>query len=383
MATIALLGTMDSKGVEYGFVADQIRQRGHGSLIIDVGSLGPPELSPDITREEVLGYLSDPPKLTKDRGTAVAAMAAAAPLALSALVEKGTIDGVLALGGSGGTAIATAAMQALPIGFPKVMVSTMASGNTASYVGVKDIVMIPSVVDVAGLNQISKTVFAQAVGAVCGMIETPTVTDCVQTAKACLESEGYEVLVFHATGAGGRSMEALIASGLVVGVLDITTTEWADELIGGVLAAGPHRLEAAARHGVPAIVVPGCLDMVNFHAPETIPPQFKERTFYEHNPQITLMRTNVKESGQLGKILAEKLNLSTAPVTVLLPVKGISVISQEGEPFHDPEADAALFNALKSHLREDIPVIELDQAINEESFALACAKTLLAEISHA
>ncbi|MFT4639850.1 MAG: hypothetical protein ACI8T1_003175 [Verrucomicrobiales bacterium] len=398
MATIALLGTLDTKGLEYGFAAEQIRLRGHDVLIIDVGTLDSPQLAPDITREDVLATLSEAPYLTEDRGTAVAAMAEAAPLVLASLVEERAIDGVLALGGSGGTAIATAAMQALPIGFPKVMVSTMASGNTAPYVGVKDIVMIPSIVDVAGLNQISKTVFAQAVGALCGMIETPPVindsdkpiiaasmfgntTDCVQAAKASLEGEGYEVLVFHATGAGGRSMEALIASGLVVGVLDITTTEWADELVGGVLAAGPERLEAAARRGVPAVVVPGCLDMVNFQAPNTIPAKFKGRTFYEHNPQITLMRTNADECDQLGKILAEKLNLSVGPVSVLLPLKGISVISQEGQPFHDPQADAALFDSLKSHLREGIAVIDWNHAINDDAFAIACAKTLLESIN--
>ena len=178
-------------------------------------------------------------------------------------------------------------------------------------------------------------------------------------------------------------MEALIASGLVVGVLDITTTEWADQLVGGVLAAGPGRLEAAARHGVPAIVVPGCLDMVNFHAPETVHQRFKGRTFYEHNPQVTLMRTNAEECNQLGRILAEKLNLSKGPISVLLPLKGISVISREGEPFHDPHADAALFHSLKSHLREDISVIEMDHAINDDPFAIACAKQLLEEISHA
>jgi len=202
-------------------------------------------------------------------------------------------------------------------------------------------------------------------------------TECVQKAKGILEAAGYEVLVFHATGTGGRTMESLIESGLVAGVLDVTTTEWADELVGGFLGAGPHRLEAAARKSVPAIVAPGCLDMVNFHAPETVPAKFADRTFYRHNPQVTLMRTNPEECAQLGRIIAEKVNLSTGPVTVLLPKKAISVISAEGQPFHDPAADAALFEAIKTHLRKDIPVVELDTVINDPAFAEACATTLL------
>ena len=208
-------------------------------------------------------------------------------------------------------------------------------------------------------------------------------TDCVQKAKAILEGAGYEVLVFHATGIGGRTMESLIESGLVAGVLDVTTTEWADELCGGVLGAGPTRLEAAARGGVPAVVAPGCLDMVNFHAPESVPAKFAGRTFYKHNPQVTLMRTNAAECAQLGKILAEKVNLSTAPVTVLLPLRAISVISAPGQPFHDPAADAALFSAIKTHLRQDIPVLEIDAAINDAAFAEACAHALLAQLSGA
>jgi uncharacterized protein (UPF0261 family) len=207
-------------------------------------------------------------------------------------------------------------------------------------------------------------------------------TECVQKAKAILESAGYEVLVFHATGTGGRTMESLIDSGLVAGVLDITTTEWVDELVGGFLTAGPTRLEAAARKGVPAIVVPGCLDMVNFHAPETVPAKFAGRTFYKHNPQTTLMRTTPEECAQLGGILAEKLNLSTGPVTVLWPKKGISVISAAGQAFHDPAADAALFDAIKRGLRKDIPLVEIDSNINDPAFAETCAKTLLAHINH-
>jgi uncharacterized protein (UPF0261 family) len=406
MSTIALLGTMDTKGHEHAFVAAQIRARGHRTLIIDLGTDGAPQIAPDISREEVAAIAGlDLAAIAArhDRGEAVAAMSQAAPLVLCKLQTEGRIDGVVSLGGGGGTAIATAGMRALPLGFPKLMVSTLASGNTAQYVGVKDIVMMPSIVDVAGLNRLSRMILTRAAGAICGMVESAAVvdstsdddrpiivasmfgntTDCVQHAKAILENAGYEVLVFHATGAGGRTMESLIESGLVAGVLDITTTEWADELLGGFLGAGPTRLEAAARRGVPAIVTPGCLDMVNFHAPETVPAQFAGRTLYRHNPQVTLLRTNAAECAQLGRILAEKVNLSTGPVTVLLPKRAVSVISAEGQPFHDPAADAALFDAIKTHLRKDIPVIELDAAINDPAFAEACARALLENIAAA
>ncbi|HKQ38284.1 MAG TPA: Tm-1-like ATP-binding domain-containing protein [Verrucomicrobiae bacterium] len=399
MATIAILGTMDTKGQEHAFVAEQIRRRGHKCLVIDVGILEEAQLKPDITRFDVAQAAGKDLKalITKrDRGEAVAAMSEGAPIVLSRLAAEKKIDGVISLGGGGGTAIATAAMRALPIGFPKVMVSTLASGNTAQYVGVKDIVMFPSIVDVAGLNRISRQILSRAAGAICGMVDAqppegdlkPVIvasqfgntTDCVTHARKILEAEGYEVLVFHATGTGGRTMESLIESGMVNGVLDITTTEWADELVGGILNAGPTRLEAAARHGVPAIVTPGCLDMVNFGPPETVPAKFKGRNFYQHNPQVMLMRTTPEECAQLGKILAQKINLSTGPVTVLIPLKAISVISAPGQKFHDPAADKALFDNLKQNLRKEIPVIEMDCTINDPSFAEACAGTLLKHI---
>ena len=400
MATIAVLGTMDTKGEEHAFVANLIKQRGHQVLVIDTGTLDAPKLKPDITRFEVAAAAgADLNALVakKDRGEAVAAMSRGAPVVLARLVADKRIDGVISLGGGGGTAISTAAMRALPIGFPKVMVSTLASGNTAPYVGVKDIVMFPSVVDVAGINRISRQILTRAAGAICGMVESvpspgedkPIIvasmfgntTDCVQAAKKILEAAGYEVLVFHATGTGGRAMESLIESGMVAGVLDITTTEWADELVGGILGAGPTRCEAAARHGVPAIVTPGCLDMVNFGGPETVPSKFADRTFYQHNPQVTLMRTSPEECAELGRILAEKINLSIAPVTVLLPLKAISVISAPGQKFHDPIADRILFTALKAFLRKDIEVVELDCAINAPQFAKACAEKLLANLA--
>lgn len=399
MATIALIGTMDTKGDEFAFVAERIRERGHRTLVIDVGTLEAPKLQPDIGREQVATAAGvDLPALVarKDRGECVAAMAKGTPALLLRLVEEGKIDGVISLGGGGGTAIGTAAMRALPIGFPKVMVSTLAGGNVAPYVGAKDIVMIPSIVDVAGINRISRQVLARAAGAICGMAEAvvpagkdrPLIaasqfgntTACVDHARKILEAAGFEVMVFHATGVGGKTMEALIESGMFEGVLDITTTEWADEYVGGILGAGPTRLEAAARKGMPAIVTPGCLDMVNFGPPETVPAKFKGRNFYQHNPQVTLMRTTVAEAEQLGRILAEKINLSTAPVTVLLPLKAISVISAPGKPFHDAAADAALFSSLKRGLRKDIPVIELEVEINDPAFAEACAQTLLQQV---
>jgi uncharacterized protein (UPF0261 family) len=402
MATIGILGTMDSKGDEHGFIAQQIQQRGHRCLVIDVGTLGQPKLRPDITREEVLAKagLKLPEIVAKnDRGEAVAAMSKAAPLMLSDLVAEKKIDGVISLGGGGGTAIATAAMRALPIGFPKLMVSTLASGNTAQYVGVKDIVMFPSIVDVSGLNRISREILTRAAGAICGMVEAQVppgadkpiiaasmfgnTTACVQRAQKVLEEAGYEVLVFHATGIGGRTMESLIESGMVTGVLDITTTEWADEAVGGFLGAGPTRLEAAAKKGVPAIVTPGCLDMVNFFGRGSVPDKFNGRTFYQHNPQVTLMRTTPEECAELGRIIAQKVNLSTGPVTFLIPLKGVSVISAAGQKFHDPVADKILFTTLKTFLRKDIELVEMDCNINDPAFAEACANALLKNIGKA
>lgn len=315
------------------------------------------------------------------------------------LHAAGRLDGILALGGSGGSSVACAAMRALPLGVPKVMVSTVAGGDVSGYVGVSDIVMIPSIVDVAGINRISREVFSRAAGALCGMLETAVppgddrpliaasmfgnTTQCVDAAKGVLEQAGYEVLVFHATGTGGRTMESLIAAGRITGVLDITTTEWADQLVGGVLAAGTERLEAAARHGVPAVVAPGCLDMVNFWAPSTVPPALAARRFYPHNANVTLMRTTPDECQQLGKILAEKLNLSQGPVRLLLPLKGWSMIDAPGGPFWWPEANEAFRMAIKQHLRADIPVLELDVNVNDPLFARTAAENLLQLISPA
>lgn len=395
MATIAVLGTYDSKGHELEFVARAIAKRGHTPLRIDVGTLEPPQVKPDVTREQILDFSTVVDR--HDRGAAVTAMAEAVPGFLAKLVQDRWIQGVISLGGGGGTAIATAAMRSLPVGFPKLMVSTLASGNTAPYVGTKDIVMFPSIVDVAGLNRISRLLFTRAAGAICGMAEAQEEADasrpliaasmfgnstaCVNEAKAVLETSGYEVLVFHATGTGGRTMESLLESGLVEGVLDVTTTEWADELVGGILGAGPSRLEAAGKFGVPAVVAPGCLDMVNFGERASVPDKFADRLFYQHNPQVTLMRTTPEECAELGRILAEKVNAYTAPVTVALPLKGVSVISAPGGPFHAPEADVALFGAIRHHLRSGVEILELDTVLNDPAFAQACASALLRNIA--
>lgn len=394
--TVALLGALDTKGIEYGFVKQCIEARGLRTLVIDMGVLGEPRIAADVSREAVAraggAELSDL-VARQDRGEAVAAMARGAAALVAQLYAEGRFDGILALGGGGGTSIACGAMRTLPLGVPKVMVSTVAGTDVSGYVGVKDIVMVPAIVDVSGINRISREVFARAAGAICGMLQTeippgddrPLVaasmfgnsTPCVEAAKPILEAAGYEVLVFHATGTGGRAMESLIEAGMIAGVLDVTTTEWADELVGGVLAAGPTRLEAAARRGVPAIVTPACLDMVNFWAPPTVPQRFQGRRFYPHNPNITLMRTTPEECRRLGEIVAEKLNLSRGPVSVLIPLRGWSMIDAPGEPFWWPEADQAFTIALKARLRPDIPVLEIDANVNDAEFARRCAETLL------
>lgn len=398
MATIALLGTFDSKGKEHAYVAERIRERGHEVLLIDVGTGGDPEIAPDIDRFEVAAAIGlDLQALIdkQDRGECVVAMSKAAPVLVAKLAEEGRMDAIISLGGGGGTALATAAMRALPLGFPKLMVSTLASGNTAHYIGETDIVMMPSIVDVQGLNRVSKGVFTRAAGAICGMVEAKVdqagakplivcsmfgnTTDCIDHATPIFEAAGYEVLVFHATGTGGRTMEKLIESGGVSGVFDITTTEWADELCGGTLSAGPTRLEAAGKAGVPTVVAPGCLDMANFGEKESVPAKFEGRTFYIHNPQVTLMRTTAGECSELGKILAEKINAYTGPVEIFIPKGGISVISREGQAFHDADADEALFKAIHEHAT--VPVHDHAEDINDKAFAEAAAKRLL-ELIH-
>ncbi|VTT85796.1 Transcriptional regulator [Halorubrum sp. DM2] len=394
--SIYIVGTLDTKGEEIGFARDVIESQGIDVHLVDVGVMGDPEIEPDTDAATVAtagGTDLESLRETGDRGAAVEAMGDGAAAIVTRAHEAGRLDGVLGLGGSGNTSMATAAMRALPVGVPKFMVSTVASGDTEPYVGHADIAMMYSVADIEGLNQLSRTVIANAALAVVGMIsrdpdveteEKPTIgitmfgvtTPSVQTAREWLEAQGYETIVFHATGTGGRAMESLVEEGVIDAVLDVTTTEWADELVGGVLSAGPERLEAAGNAGVPQVVSTGALDMVNFGPESSVPEEFADRHFHVHNPQVTLMRTTPEENVELGRIIAEKLNAATGPVTVALPLGGVSMLDAPGEEFHDPEADAALFDALREHLDDDVELIEMDANINDEEFALALAKRI-------
>jgi uncharacterized protein (UPF0261 family) len=395
--TVLLVGTLDTKGDEYAYLRDRLRLAGVDVLVADVGTVGPPHgCEPDIAREEIAAAAGvDLATLTAagDRGAAVGAMADAAAVLARRLHGEGRLHGILAAGGSGNTSIATRAMQALPVGVPKLMVSTMAAGDTREYVGATDICMMASVTDVAGINSISAQILANAAAAMAGMALRPPVevrderplvaatmfgvtTPCVTHAREALEASGYEVLTFHCTGTGGRAMEALVESGFVRGVLDATTTELCDDLVGGVLSAGPDRLEAAGAKGIPQVVSLGALDMVNFGARDTVPPQFEDRNLYVHNPTITLMRTTPEECAELGRRIARKLSAATGPVALFVPLAGVSMIDAEGQPFRDPDADAALFEALRAGLGDNVELVEMDCNINDEAFATAMAQKL-------
>jgi uncharacterized protein (UPF0261 family) len=397
---VVIVGTLDTKGEEIGFARDVIEAQGVAVHLVDVGVLDDPAagVEPDTSAAEVAqaaGTTLEALRETGDRGDAIETMGEGARAVAERLHEAGTLDGILGLGGSGNTSVATAAMRALPVGVPKLMVSTMASGDTEPYVGARDVAMMYSVADIEGLNQLSRTVIANAALAVVGMVandpdvevdERPTVgitmfgvtTPCVKTARAYLEERGYETIVFHATGTGGRAMESLIREGVIDGVLDVTTTEWADELVGGVLSAGPDRLDAAGELGVPQVVSTGALDMVNFGPRESVPEEFEGRLFHVHNPQVTLMRTTVEENAELGRIIAEKLSAATGPTALALPLGGVSMLDVDGEDFHDPEADAALFDALRAGVAEDgnVELLEVDAPINDDAFAERIAATL-------
>ena len=395
--TVALIGTFDTKGEEFSFLRERIESAGLRTLMIDVGVLGSPPFEADISQGEVAAAAKEnlaALKTERDRGRSVTAMAAGAKAIIGRLFEQGAIQGVVSLGGSAGTAIATAAMRALPYGFPKLMVSSLASGDIKPYVGTTDICMMPSVLDIAGLNHVSRRIIGNAAGAICGMValepagaldEKPAIaatmfgvtTPCVTAARHTLEERGYEVLVFHATGSGGQAMEQLIQDGAFRAVLDLTTTELADEVVGGVLSAGPHRLEAAGRKGIPQLVCPGAIDMVNFGPEETVPAQFRSRNLYLHNPCVTLMRTTPEECAEIGRITAIKLNQASGPVTVLIPLQGVSAIDKIGGPFYSQEALNAYRRALKASLSPTIRLVELDAHINDESFALVAADLLM------
>jgi uncharacterized protein (UPF0261 family) len=394
MARVVLLGTLDTKGHEYAYLREQLVGHGVDVTVVDAGTNEPVGLVPDVPHDVVAHAAGvDVAALAAagDRGAAVTVMAEGAERIVLDLYARGEVDGVLAVGGSGGSSIAARAMQALPLGVPKLLVSTVASGDTRPYVGAVDVTMMYSVVDISGVNSVSARILANAAAAIAGMAkaEAPVLdgrplvaatmfgvtTPCVTRARERLEELGYEVLVFHATGAGGRSMEALVDGGFLTGVLDVTTTELADELVGGVLSAGPDRLEAAGRAGVPQVVSLGALDMVNFGPRETVPPQFEGRNLYVHNPTVTLMRTTAEENAALGRTIGAKLAAATGPTAVFVPLGGVSMIDVPGQPFHDAEADAALVTALKDALG-DVELHERDENVNDEAFAVAMADRL-------
>ena len=396
--TILLIGAFDTKGEEYAFVKDLIEARGHKTLTLDTGIFDAGEqIDPDISNAEVAqagGVDIRELQEKKDRGLAMKVMSQGLPVVVRRLFDEGRFHGAIGMGGTGGTSVITAGMRELPIGVPKVMVSTASSGDTTPYVGTRDIAMFPSVVDVAGVNRISRQIFARAAGAICGMVESEVdapeeekpiiaasmfgnTTECVDRCREALTEKGYEILVFHATGTGGRTMESLVEDGLVEAVLDITTTEWADELCGGVFAAGQTRLEAPGKAGIPHLIGPGCVDMANFGARDTVPEKYDGRLLYEWNPAVTLMRTNVEENREMGGIFAEKANAATGPVAFLIPLRGVSILDGEGEMFCDREADQAMLDAIRADLKADIPVVELDHNINDPEFSDRAVEMML------
>lgn len=400
--TIVVVGTLDTKGHEFAYVKEMIEQHGLNTLVVDFGVLENPVFKPDIDRYQVakagggdLEYLSS----GDHKDEAMKTMAEGLCVVVRKLYDDGKLDGILGMGGGGGTSIATAAMRILPYGVPKMMLSTMAGGDVSEYTGIKDITLMPSVVDVAGFNPISRQIYANAAGAISGMVkqESPSVDDdrpliaasmfgnttkSVDRARQRIENEGYDVLVFHATGTGGKTMESLISDGFIKGSLDITTTELADEVCGGVLSAGPDRCMAASRVGIPAVIVPGCVDMANFFSVDSVPEKYKKRNLYKWNPNITLLRTNVEENRKIGKMIAGAANASAAPVAIFLPLHGVSMLDSPGGDFWDPEADNACFEAIKENLNPGIPVVEMENNINDVEFSDRVAATLLDMITN-
>ena len=381
------VATMDTKGEELAFVASCLRAVGVQVRTVDVGTQTLPTVVPDVSREEVLGTRSLP--TGDDRGIAVTAMGESLRSWLQEECESGDVAGVIGIGGSGGTALITTAMRDLPIGLPTLMVSSVASGNTAPYVDCSDITMMSSVVDVAGLNVVSKKILGNAAHSMAGMVshrvaagESRTAlgmtmfgvtTPCVTAVREMLETRGFDCLVFHATGTGGRAMEQLVDSGLIRGVLDITTTEVADEVVGGVFPAGPGRFEKLLNSQVPLVLSVGAVDMVNYGAIDTVPEQFRDRNLHIHNAQVTLMRTTAAENRQIARWIAEKLNQSTAPLALLFPEHGVSMLDAPGQPFHDPAANAALLDELESQIEQtdERQLLRLPHHVNDPEFARA------------
>lgn len=397
MKTIAILGTFDTKGKELKFIKDCIESAGCATLCVHTGVFEP-LIEPDVSNADLAAAVGADINAIiekRDRATATDVLSRGTQALIPQLYAQGKFDGIISIGGSGGTSLATPAMRALPLGVPKVMVSTMASGDVSPYVGTSDVIMIPSVVDAEGLNDISKVIFQNACNAVVGMVQNKkeivsdgkpllaatmfgVTTPCIKAAKEYLEGEGYDVLVFHATGTGGQCMEALIEQGFIKGVLDMTTTEWCDQVVGGVLAAGPDRLTAAGKAGIPQVVSVGALDMVNFGPWDTVPAQFKERNLYKHNPTVTLMRTTPEECVQIGTEIASRIVEAKGKTALMLPLKGVSAIATEGQAFYDADADEALFSTLKEKVAGSaVEVIEMDTDINDSEFAIAAAKKLI------
>jgi uncharacterized protein (UPF0261 family) len=395
--TILMIGAFDVKGEEYDFVKKLIESQGLKVMTMNFGVLGGTDLFPiDIDNAMVArAGGADIGRLQKerDRGLAMKAMSRGVAVLAERLYMEAKFDGVFGMGGGGGTTVITAAMRALPIGVPKVVVSTVASGNTSVYMGLKDVTMIPAIVDVAGVNRMSEKIFKAAAGAICGMVQMDycsspdqkpiiaasmfgNTTPCVDRCREALTARGYEVLVFHATGTGGRTMEGLVEEGFISAVLDITTTEWADEICGGVFTAGSSRLDGPGKMGIPHLIVPGCADMVNFGARDTVPDQYRDRLLYEWNPSVTLMRTNIEENAKMGKIFAQKANNARGRVAFLLPLNGVSMLDSPGEKFWWQDADQALFEAIKHQTKEGIPIVELDANINDEAFSSKAVEML-------
>jgi len=399
--TVVLVGTLDTKGKEYAYLRDRIRERGVDVLLVDAGILAEPLVAPDVTRQEVAAAAgADVEALAdaRDRSTAIETMGRGAAAVVRRLHTEGRLDAIGALGGTGGTALATHAMRALPVGVPKLMVSTVASGETSRYVGSVDVTMMHSVVDVAGINRVLGRIMVNAARALAGMAtggdEAPAgeakplivasmwgiTTPCVTTARERLEDLGYDVLVFHQTGTGGRSMEEMIATGLVDGVLDVTTTELADELCGGIWPAGPERLETAGRLGIPQVVSLGALDVIVISStglPDPLPDRFRNRPIYLHDEALAATRTTPAECRQLGAVVARKLNATTGPTVLFVPLRGLSLLTTEGQALRDPEADEALFSTLSESVdRSKVEVHEVDADVNDPQFALAMAERL-------
>ncbi|MFB7742453.1 Tm-1-like ATP-binding domain-containing protein [Streptomyces sp. NPDC056132] len=411
MAVVVLVGTLDTKGEEYGWMRERLLRAGVGVTLVDAGVIGEPRVPADVPRHAVAAAAGADLAVLRaehDRGAAVTVMAEGVASVVQRLYVRDELHAVLAIGGSGGTSIATRAMRGLPLGVPKLMVSSMAAGDVTPYVGSSDIAMMYSVVDIAGINRVTGSVFANAVDAVAGMAKgfeadrnraltaqqltsdaRPLVaasmagvtTSGVDAARERLTELGYDVLVFHASGAGGRTLEKLAGEGVFAGVLDLTLSELADDLVGGILSAGPARLCGAGRHGTPQVVSPGALDMVKFGPLDSLPERVRGRNVRVHNPSITVIRTSPEECAELGRRVAAKLRAACGPTSVCLPLRGLSTLGEPGGPYHDPDADRALFGALRAGLRGSaVEIVEYDTHLNDPAFGRAAADRLHAAI---